>query len=608
MQLILTSLNMANSLQVVSTPAGLPTTPLKVTQAPAPAPLSVAKLAPQPSISIAQPKAPAPVSVQPVAPQTLNPTVINADGSKAVYTPPTADTSTLSAEHKTQLRDIVGQMLTNKEPDAHIKAVVSAYTEKYGGKDQPTYANGRPTTEGPVKAAFKGLGSDLGAKVAQGIGGIIKPFAQVAASGVRALQATPDVFTGNVAGAQQTMAKPIGGLKTLAGQTPVQNVGTALEIGSNLVGLGETGTVSSIAKGTIGKAAVQGAKQGALGNIGGYLTTDQPHTAGGVIKAGLSGAGTGLVVGAVGAAAEPLFTGQKTPIQAAKDLGKTVAQPIKSMKSVISPDAETALIKAIKPAKNNTSFRSDLQNVIPVVQDTAALSNKPVTDLRSLLDNVVTSKKRIWQDYQNILGPNAKATVDGNIIADAMVEKLDRRFITQNPEKANAIRATSDTYRRKLTLEEAEEFLQSANNDLNAYYNKNKVSQSVAARDPEKGYVVAEADTLRKLLYDKLEGLTGKNAAQIKKTYGALTNVQNEVNGRINVNDRQAPISLGQQVSRISALGDIVKGVDFAKPGQTVMNVGSGLGKVALGDRMRLLNDSDYLVGSAFKQLSARPK
>ena len=43
-------------------------------------------------------------------------------------------------------------------------------------------------------------------------------------------------------------------------------------------------------------------------------------------------------------------------------------------------------------------------------------------------------------------------------------------------------------------------------------------------------------------LYGKLNELTGADAAQIKKTYGALSNVQNEVTGRLNVNARQSPV------------------------------------------------------------------
>ena len=65
-------------------------------------------------------------------------------------------------------------------------------------------------------------------------------------------------------------------------------------------------------------------------------------------------------------------------------------------------------------------------------------------------------------------------------------------------------------------LEEAEDFLQSANNDLHTYYAKNKVGQQVAERDPSTGYVVAEAGQLRDSLYSALDNLTGPGAADLK--------------------------------------------------------------------------------------------
>lgn len=439
-------------------------------------------------------------------------------------------------------------------------------------------------------------------------GQIAEPAMKGLATGARSLQATPDILSGNLAGANQTMQKPLLGQKTLAGSTNLQNLGSAANAASSLVGI--KGSLPAIAGGAPANAALFGAVQGGLGNTGSYLSqTDKP-----TVKGTLSAAGQGVISGAAtgyGAAKlQPLFT-TENPVEQAVSKGidkvsnaagaikNAVEAPIKSFKNSISPDSESALIKAIKPGKNNTGFVNDLRKALPVIQDTEATAGKNITDLQSLSDAITATKQRVWADYEKLLGPNADATIDGNQIADAMNATLDKRFITQNQAKAESIQALADTYRKPISLADAEEFLQSANNELNTYYAKSKVGQGIAANDPEKGYVVAEADALRNALYSKLDDLTGANSADIKQTYGALSNVQKELIGRMNVDARSAPVSLAQQISRMSGAGDVIKGLTHLDPGM----VGSGVGKVMLGDKMRQLNDSDYLISSAFDKL-----
>ena len=69
-----------------------------------------------------------------------------------------------------------------------------------------------------------------------------------------------------------------------------------------------------------------------------------------------------------------------------------------------------------------------------------------------------------------------------------MMNSIDKRTALQNPDLAEHIASVADTYRRPLPLDEAEDFLQSANNDLHNYYAKNKVGQRVALGDRESLY------------------------------------------------------------------------------------------------------------------------
>ena len=131
----------------------------------------------------------------------------------------------------------------------------------------------------------------------------------------------------------------------------------------------------------------------------------------------------------------------------------------------------------------------------------------PISGVDDALNAVSIAKKGIWSQYADKLNaaqqafPNAPsmATIDGNQIADAMMGSIDKRTALQNPDLVERIQKVADTYRRPMGLDESEDFLQSANNDLHSYYAKNKVGRQVAERDPSTGYVVAEADQLQRL-------------------------------------------------------------------------------------------------------------
>ncbi len=161
------------------------------------------------------------------------------------------------------------------------------------------------------------------------------------------------------------------------------------------------------------------------------------------------------------------------------------------------------------------------------------------------------------------------------------------------------IQTVADTYRRPMSLDEAEDFLQSANNDLHSYYAKNKVGQQVAAKDPETGHVVAEADALRKELYDTLDNLTGPGAADLKQRYGALSNVEGELLRRKNVAARQQPQSLAEQLSMARAAGKIAVGVMRASPASLL----EGTESLAAAKWLKERNTTDSIIGRAFEKV-----
>ena len=251
---------------------------------------------------------------------------------------------------------------------------------------------------------------------------------------------------------------------------------------------------------------------------------------------------------------------------------------------VVDPPPKSLITRAVKPLSSNSGWDAAISKAMPDMKAAETELGHPIQGVDDALSAVNVAKKKIWAQYSaKVAQANARpdpnaiaeslasmssetpfagaggATIDGNTIADAMVNSIDRRTALQNPSFVKQISSIADTYRRPLSLDEAEDFLQSANNDLNSYYAKNKVGRQVAQRDPSTGYIVAEADALRDGLYSKLDELSGPGARQLKQRYGALSNVEGELLRRKNVAARQQPVSLAEQMAMSGGAGDILR-------------------------------------------------
>lgn len=346
-----------------------------------------------------------------------------------------------------------------------------------------------------------------------------------------------------------------------------------------------------------------------IAQMGAATAQDYQDAGGG--KHGAAYAGTKLAGNtfgnvAVGEAAGPAFslasdaakaTGLTDAASSALTTAKTAAG--KLVPSLVDGPPESLMTRAIKPGKNNTNWLPDVQKAAPLMKSAEQQLGHPIQGVDDALDAASIAKKDIWQQYQARLGPAAQqgAAIDGNEIADAMLKSIDKRTAIQNPALAQKVQQIADTYRRPLWLNEAEDFLQSANKDLNTYYTKNKVGQQVAMNDPEISSTVAEAQVLRNALYSKLDQLTGPGSAQLKQAYGSLTNVEKELYGRQLVAARQAPESLSEQLSTVAGAGKIAKGVFTASPGDVL----EGVQNIAVSRALKARNSSDAMIERAFQ-------
>lgn len=272
----------------------------------------------------------------------------------------------------------------------------------------------------------------------------------------------------------------------------------------------------------------------------------------------------------------------------------------KLVPSLVDGPPESLITRAVKPGKNNINWNKDVGTALPLMKSAEKQLGRPITGVDDALEAAQVAKKGIWQQYQARLQSAGQmgATVDGNAIADAMVKSIDKRTALQNPGLVEKVKSIADTYRHPIPLDDAEDFLQSANKDLHTYYTKNKVGQQVAMNDPEISSTVAEANALRSALYSKLDQVAGPGAAQLKQAYGSLTNMEKELYGRQLVAARQAPESLSEQLSTARGAGKIAKGVLTASPGDVL----EGAQNIAVSRALKARNSTDAMIARAFQK------
>jgi hypothetical protein len=285
------------------------------------------------------------------------------------------------------------------------------------------------------------------------------------------------------------------------------------------------------------------------------------------------------------------------PVAAAiEKTGEAASKAVQTVREIGEPEPHETMIRALKPPKRAGDAADKINLAGQDVQAVAQTLRKPVKTIDDVLEMSHEAKKAVWKEYEDQFGGNKKATFDGNKIADAMVSSVDARSRTQNPELVSKVEKIADTYRKPMDLETAEDFLQSANNELDSFYKLNKVGRDAARKSPTMGYKVAEAEALRDGLYDTLDKLTGGNAREIKQRYGALSDLQRWALERKPVYERQQPVGLIEGAGRLAGMGQIALGVGTAHLGR----VAAGLATAAEAKMLRDANDTNKLIEKAF--------
>jgi hypothetical protein len=316
--------------------------------------------------------------------------------------------------------------------------------------------------------------------------------------------------------------------------------------------------------------------------------------------------------------------------------GKIISKAPTIIKNIITPSAENALTKAISPGKWNLKFKKDapialqeIKKVIPNIDDIPEGEA-----LQTFIAGVKQAKQNVWNEIETAINKSqselkygAKTVteempitkgllldargnkmpiqtkqvsrqvkilengINGNEVANNMKGAIDSATEELTPAIGNAIRRETKKYIDKnITIKGAEDRLQQLNSELTSFFQSKPRSQWVKSNTSNLTAMLTERKMLKDALYNKIESLSGKDITPLKRKYGALMNVMDEALGRLNVAERQKPVSLQEAINMAFGGAKILHG-DL-----------SGIFQIASSKTIKSLNSSDSLIRTALRK------
>ena len=336
----------------------------------------------------------------------------------------------------------------------------------------------------------------------------------------------------------------------------------------------------------IAKILAEGAKGGTVGAAQGAVKgAQQGDTVGGAESGGAGGAIGGAAGTAVGESVGAI----------AKELGEKMG-----MVPNIDRDASIGM----KPRKGNVKALDDFKQIAPQLDslnqaEPAATTEEWANHAQAIREGV----------YQNTVEPLLKNYGDrplsGIAIRNRISADIPETLKKVSPEKAAAVEQFAQQFMPgqvfQLNAQDAENYIQHFNAELAAtgYWKLDPSSRAALEKvNPDIIKWKAAGDAIRDELYSKLgDWQTADHVANpvdmaaAKRQYGAARNVENELRGQINVQNRQSKISLKEMMA-------LAMGVAHGGPG--------GVAVAALPILDKAINSGPASFGRAVKAV-ARP-
>lgn len=269
--------------------------------------------------------------------------------------------------------------------------------------------------------------------------------------------------------------------------------------------------------------------------------------------------------------------------------------------------ATQAATKAFRPRNAKAQWQQEIAQSLPLMRRSADQMGINVDNMTpdEALQTADDAAGQAWAEYKrNHLGPNADVMIATQPVADAMRATIDNHMREQNPGLAAEIERVAQTFdNRQMPLGEVQSRVSTLNNEtrnIEAKYPRDRAAAKIAQQNE---YVFAQRDTLRGLMDEKLNSLTGPGAAELRQNYGALRSVQDVIQRRLNVVDRASREPLAAILAKAYAAGHIATAILSGHP----LGALGGLLTVAAERRAEALSNPNYLTQQAFKKTKPAP-
>lgn len=290
---------------------------------------------------------------------------------------------------------------------------------------------------------------------------------------------------------------------------------------------------------------------------------------------------------------------------AGKEAIDIAGDTLKGTAKIVGKDGTEAaskdIFKSVKPSITVARDKSAVRKTLNAANDEIVARGKKPANLQEYSDAIKETKKEIWGEIESKLQGGTGSKINLRSIADELEEMASNSSLIRADKGAAArIKKMAENLigqGDEISVLEAEELKQFLNAELGGAFGKFNLSN---AEQNAKKLITSK---LGKQLDETLSSIPGE-FADLKKKYGALRQTEEDVLKRLIVFGRQNPQGLVESFSKISGVGNILKG--FIPGGGGVSSMAKGVGELAMGQLQKRANDADLLVKRAFERLHSK--
>ena len=398
-----------------------------------------------------------------------------------------------------------------------------------------------------------------------------------------------------IPGVGETLA-PSEGVKAFDPMTETH--GTAEAVGSGLEGLAEFAAGDEALEG-VAKGARLVAMAKKFPAVAHALEMAEKSK---VLSKIMTGAGKGAVVGGAQGVVKGAAEGKAAEEGAAGavggGLGGGLGESASELAGIVAKrfgvgtTAAEDAITGIKPKKRNSKFAENFQTAAPRMDAEAAVS-KPKS-AEEWADAAGDARKKLWStEIQPLIDQHKHVPLDGDAIANSIRAAIPDTMKQYSPAEAKKIEDLANQWtsgggmgHQAMAVPAHNTFVGNAEAALEhynalvgktGYWEKSpSVRADLMKTDGELAGNMATANAIRDELYGKLDAfekarvqglptypaqgtpaatVPARNIQQLKKEYGALRNVEDEMRGRINVAGGQSNMSFTEGIGLILGIG-----------------------------------------------------